>query len=106
VVRHLVRKHSQGRDQAEAHIGDERRGDQDAVAETMDAVAGEHGPAARAKRRLMVRRVRVMLVLVLMVMLVAVMPQLGLVEQKKEDQPDQQGGKEFLGPGLAFESFR
>ena len=35
-------------------------------------------------------------------MLVAVVPQLGLVEQKEEHQPHQQGGKQLARTGLAL----
>jgi hypothetical protein len=51
VVRHLVRQHRQRGDQAQVDVGGEGRGDQDAVAEAVHAVAGEHGPAAAARAR-------------------------------------------------------
>ena len=37
--------------------------------------------------------------------LMSVLPQLGLVEQKEKNQPDQQSGKQVVGAGLAFEGF-
>ena len=39
-------------------------------------------------------------------MLVAVVPQLGFVEQKKEHQPQQQGSKQVSRTGLAFKGLR
>ena len=36
--------------------------------------------------------------------LMAVVPQLGLVEQEEKHQPDQQAGKQRLNTGLAFKS--
>ena len=44
VVRNFVRQHGQCRDHAQAHVGDEGRGDQDAIAKAMHAVARQHGP--------------------------------------------------------------
>ena len=39
------------------------------------------------------------------VVLMAVVPQLGFVEQKEKHQPAQQHGKEVVGTGLALEGF-
>ena len=40
-----------------------------------------------------------------MVVLMPVVPQLGFVEQKKENQPDQQGHEQLMRPDLAFKRF-
>jgi hypothetical protein len=123
VVGHLVHQHGQRGDHAQPQVRHEGRGDQDAVAEGMHAVAGQHGPAARPRfgvpvAVMVVRRVHVpgmvMLrmrrhfgaVMFAAMVLMAVVPEFGLVEQEKEDQPHQQGSKQLLGAGLAFKSLR
>ena len=50
------------------------------------------------------RRTAVLRGVISPVMLMAVVPQLGLVEQKEKDQPDQQRGKQLLRADLAFKS--
>ncbi len=46
-----------------------------------------------------------MSVIVSVVVLMAVVPQLGFVEQKEKNQPHQQRQKQLMGTGFAFESF-
>jgi hypothetical protein len=125
VVRHLVRQHRQRGDHAQAQVGHEGRGDQDAVAETMHAVTGEYGPAARlvgmgmGMGMAIVGRgvpvgmrvaLRVLMGVVmrrrgrhLVVVFVPVVPQLGLVQQEEEHQPHQQGEEQVVRAGLALE---
>ena len=55
VVWYFVRQHRQRSDHAQTHVGQESRGDQDAVAKRMHAVAGQHGPTARAQTMVVVR---------------------------------------------------
>ena len=45
VVRHLVRQHGKRGNHPQPQVGHEGRGNQDAVAKAMHAVAGEHRPA-------------------------------------------------------------
>ena len=46
VVWHFMGQHRQRGDDTQAHVGQKRRSDQHTVAEGMDAVARQHGPAA------------------------------------------------------------
>jgi hypothetical protein len=46
VVRHLMGQDRQRRDHAQAHVGQECRGNQNAVAKRVHAVASQHRPAA------------------------------------------------------------
>jgi hypothetical protein len=39
------------------------------------------------------------------VVLVAVVPELGFVQEKEKDQPDQKHQKQIMGAGLAFKRF-
>jgi len=98
-------QHRQRGHHTQAHVGHKGRGDQHAVAKTMHAVARQNGPAAAGARRRVAASV-VMRVIMAMVMLVAVVPELGLVEQKEKDQADQQGRKELVRTDLAFKSLR
>ncbi|MNT41137.1 hypothetical protein D3C72_1774900 [compost metagenome] len=82
----------------------------------MHAVAGQHGPAARARAMVVMVRVAVVMSVMGMSMVVSlhgrhglgvavfmpVVPQLGLVEQEEEHHAHQQGGKQVVGAGLAF----
>jgi molybdate transport repressor ModE-like protein len=132
VVRHLVGQHRKRGNHTQAQVGHEGRGDQDAVAKAMHAVAGEHRPAGarnhgggRGHARMAVvvfmpcgwawscaplgtcaawscgRAVPGGVAARLVAVLVAVVPQLGLVEQKEEHQAHQQRGKQVVGIGLA-----
>ena len=105
---------------AEAQVGHEGRGNENSIAKSVNAVAGQHRPAAR----LVVVTVVVVVMLVVralplagvaqlrrdgsfcVAMLVAVVPQLGLVEQEKKHQADQQGGEKFFRSNLAFKGLR
>ena len=112
VVRHLVRHHRHGGNHPQAHVGHEGRCDQNAVAKAMHAVTREQRPAARAWAVVVVRVAVVMPMVMAVVVLmrgrlcmavfVPVVPQLGLVQQKEEHHPHQQGGEQVVRARLAF----
>ncbi len=106
-----MRQDGQSRNSAQAQIGHECRRNQNAITKAMHAVAGQDSPltadflfVVMAMRVSMV--VRFVIVVMDMAMLVPVVPQFSLVEQKEKHQTDEQGQKQFVGPGFTFKSFR
>ncbi|MNT18832.1 hypothetical protein D3C72_1540550 [compost metagenome] len=116
-----MRQHRDGGNDAQAHVSHEGGSDQDAVAKTVHAVTRQQRPAARrvvVVRMPMALRGRSMIVGMAVVRIiiavtallgrrvavfVAMVPKLGLVQQKEEDQSQQQGHEQGLGIDLALE---
>ena len=101
-----MRQHRQRGDDAQPHVSHKGRGDQNAVAKSMHAVAGQHRPAARFGGVAVAVAVLVVAGRDLTIMVfMAVVVQLGLVEQEEKHQSHQQSGKQLLSTSLAFKSF-
>ena len=101
-----MRQHRQRGNDAQPHVGHKGRGDQNAVAKGMHAVAGQHRPATRFGSLAVVVAVLVVAGRDLTIMVfMAVVIQLGLVEQEKKHQAHEQRGKQLLRTSLAFKSF-
>ncbi len=87
-------------------VGGEGRGDEDAVAEAVHAVAGDDGPAACRHGTVVVSMVVVMGMVVAGTrrityhrrgrVFVPVVPEFRLVEQEKEHHPQQQCAEQYL----------
>src|SRR4051812_34540166 len=95
-----MRDDCQRGDDTQSSICKEGRGDDDPVAEIVDAVAHDDAPSA-APRLLLVEAV--MMVMFVAFMMVTVAIQLRLFKQKEEQQSAQQRGKKQLWTRLALE---
>ena len=80
-------------DHADPRVGEEGGGDDDAVAEVVDAVAEDHAPAAAAG---LLAIEAVMVVVLVAFVVVAVAVELGLLEQEEEQQAAEQRREQRL----------
>ena len=127
VVRNFMRQHGQCGDPAQALVGHEGGGDEHPVAKAVHAVARQQGPAAGLRNMAVMVAMAVMLGMTMagmvgaidrvvrnqggkrqcrrlwgLVVLMAVVPQLGFVEQKEKNQPRQQDDEQLFSTRLAF----
>ena len=108
MVRHFVRQHRNGGDHAQTQVGHERRGNQHAVTKAVHAVPREHSPGSGHSGvlvRMAMRGVTAMVIvcnLMGVMVLVAVVPQLGFVQQKEKNQTRQQSHEQIMGTGLTL----
>ncbi len=97
-----MRHHGHGRDDAQLHIRQEGGGDDDAVAEVVDAVAQQDAQAPLAG---LVGIKLVVVVVTVPLVVVAVAIELGLLQQPEGQQADQEGEEQVVRiGGAALES--
>ena len=108
VVGNFMGEHRHGGCCAQADVGHESRRHQNAVTKGMHAVACQYRPTACKTLCVLMSMLMVVVLMVMvrlvMVMLMAVVPQLGFVEQKEKHQADQQGGEQGLRRNVRFKS--
>ena len=105
MVRHLVRQYRERRNGPQAQVSHKGRCNKYTIAEAVHAVTREHSPTARLRCVVMVMVMGMVArvpVVDMLVVLMAVVPQLGLVQQEKEHQPHQQREKQVVRTRLTF----